>query len=402
MTEYIYLLQKREFIKTKENIYKIGKTKQENLKRIRNYDNGSILICQFKCNDSDKLEKKLITLFREKYELQKDIGNEYFKGNYIDMRDDIYNYIKASNEDIIEDIENDEEATEIKEMFPNYKDDESFGGTKKLIKISFEHNIFFNPSDRIYTYYINDEKEIDQIFLQTNWFKKDAYDNSDYISKLLKNNVIQDGMIYDFNDSRFIKKLNKHKEKINITYTDENIIDMISKFKTLDQNNVVFKIDRMLYNNCLLQEEIYCDYINNTLYIDFIIPYNNSLQINDTYERTIKKHIDVIKFNGITYDHLFLRKYIPYMIEINDNQYYLYNRDYQVIDINEKKYSIENWKGKRLFLYKDGFNPIHPDHTEKERRKLMNDMNSKYRDITLNKNCMNMNENTQIILNLCK
>lgn len=398
MTEYIYLLQKREFIKTKENIYKIGKTKQENLKRIGNYDNGSILICQFKCNDCNKLEKKLITLFKEKYELQKDIGNEYFKGNYIDMRDDIYNYIKASNEDIIEDIENKEEVTEIKEMFPNYKDDESFGGTKKLIKISFEHN----PSDRIYTYYINDEKKIEQIFLQTYWFKKDAYDNSDYISKLLKNNVIQDGMIYDFNDSSFIKKLNKHKDKINITYTDENIIDMISKFKTLDHNNIVFKIDRMLYNNCLLHEEIYCDYINNTLYIDFIIPYNNSLQINDTYERTIKKHINIINFNAITYDELFLRKYTPYMIEINDNQYYLYNRDYQVIDINEKKFSIENWKAKRLFLYKDGFNPSHPNHTEKKRRELINDMNSKYRDITLNKSCMNMNENTQIILNLCK
>lgn len=100
MTEYIYLMQKREFIKTKENIYKIGKTKQENLKRITNYDNGSILICQFKCNDCDKLEKKLIALFREKYELQKEIGNEYFKGNCDDMRDDIYNYI--TDENIIE------------------------------------------------------------------------------------------------------------------------------------------------------------------------------------------------------------------------------------------------------------------------------------------------------------
>tara|TARA_B100001540_G_scaffold308214_1_gene322564 strand:- start:11088 stop:12332 length:1245 start_codon:yes stop_codon:yes gene_type:complete len=405
MTEYIYLLQEREFIKTKENIYKIGRTKQENLKRICNYDKGSILICQFICNDCNKLEKELKTLFREKYELRKDIGNEYFKGNYIDMRDDIYNYIKNEIRKefiVIDDDETDDDETviskeqlnEIENMFPNYKDDESFGGTKKLIKISFEHN----PYDRINTYYINDEKEIDQIFLQTNWFKKDAYDNSDYISKLLKNNVIQDGMIYDFNDSRFIKKLNKHKDKINITYTDENIIDMISKFKTLDQNNVEFRINRMLYNNCLLHEEIYCDYINNTLYIEFIIPYNNSLQINDTYERTIEKHINVIKYNAITYDELFLRKYTPYMIEYNDNQYYLYNRDYQVIDINEKKFSIENWKGKRLFLYKDGFNPSHPNHTEKERRKLMNDMNLKYRDITLNKSCMNMNENTQIII----
>lgn len=33
-SQYIYLLQEREFIKTKENIYKIGKTKQVNNNRI--------------------------------------------------------------------------------------------------------------------------------------------------------------------------------------------------------------------------------------------------------------------------------------------------------------------------------------------------------------------------------
>ena len=44
MPEYIYLLQEREFIKTLENIYKIGKSKQENLKRIQNYPNGTELI----------------------------------------------------------------------------------------------------------------------------------------------------------------------------------------------------------------------------------------------------------------------------------------------------------------------------------------------------------------------
>jgi len=44
MIGYIYLLQEREFIKTKENIYKLGKSKQENLKRIQNYPNGTILI----------------------------------------------------------------------------------------------------------------------------------------------------------------------------------------------------------------------------------------------------------------------------------------------------------------------------------------------------------------------
>ena len=42
--EFIYLIKEREFIKTKEKIYKIGKTKQENLQRIKSYPNGSILL----------------------------------------------------------------------------------------------------------------------------------------------------------------------------------------------------------------------------------------------------------------------------------------------------------------------------------------------------------------------
>ena len=49
--EFIYLLQEREFIKTKEPIYKIGKTKQEKIKRIKSYPNGSELLFYIVCNN---------------------------------------------------------------------------------------------------------------------------------------------------------------------------------------------------------------------------------------------------------------------------------------------------------------------------------------------------------------
>jgi hypothetical protein len=90
MSHYIYLLQEREFIKTNEPIYKIGKSKQENLKRICNYPNGTKLLFQMICNDCDSLEKQLISIFKEKYEIQYDIGNEYFKGNSREMIKDIF------------------------------------------------------------------------------------------------------------------------------------------------------------------------------------------------------------------------------------------------------------------------------------------------------------------------
>ena len=83
--EFIYLIKEREFIKTKEHIYKIGKTKQENLQRIKSYPNGSILLLYIITNDCDKKEKLIIQKFKEHFIHKKDIGNEYFMGDYNHM-----------------------------------------------------------------------------------------------------------------------------------------------------------------------------------------------------------------------------------------------------------------------------------------------------------------------------
>jgi hypothetical protein len=83
--EFIYLIKEREFIKTKELIYKIGKTKQENLQRIKSYPNGSILLLYIITNDCDKKEKLIIQKFKEHFIHKKDIGNEYFMGDYNHM-----------------------------------------------------------------------------------------------------------------------------------------------------------------------------------------------------------------------------------------------------------------------------------------------------------------------------
>ena len=67
MIGYIYLLQEREFIKTKENIYKLGKTKQENLKRLKQYSKGSELIIQLQCENCDIIEKNLIIIIIKQF-----------------------------------------------------------------------------------------------------------------------------------------------------------------------------------------------------------------------------------------------------------------------------------------------------------------------------------------------
>jgi hypothetical protein len=95
---YVYLLQTREFINSNQNIYKVGRTKKENLKRFEQYPKGSMLLLQIKCIDCINIENIILKLFRENFEQKKDIGNEYFQGNYKSMIDIIYNIVKNESD----------------------------------------------------------------------------------------------------------------------------------------------------------------------------------------------------------------------------------------------------------------------------------------------------------------
>jgi len=90
---YIYLLQEREFIKTEEFVYKIGRTHQESTKRFKSYSKGSVLHIQLSCSDCVKAEKDLLVIFRTQFTPRTDIGSEYFEGNVKKMSDIIYGYI---------------------------------------------------------------------------------------------------------------------------------------------------------------------------------------------------------------------------------------------------------------------------------------------------------------------
>jgi len=102
--EYIYILKEREFIKTNEDIYKIGKTRQDNLGRFNNYPNGSSLYLQYFCNNSDFIELRIIDSFKENFIQRLDIGREYFEGNIDEMMNNIYHirnqYSKLSKDEI--------------------------------------------------------------------------------------------------------------------------------------------------------------------------------------------------------------------------------------------------------------------------------------------------------------
>lgn len=80
---FLYMLREREFLKTNEQVYKVGKTTQQIHKRMGNYPKNSELILAIKFQNCHQSELELLKLMRctETIKQRKDIGNEYFEGD---------------------------------------------------------------------------------------------------------------------------------------------------------------------------------------------------------------------------------------------------------------------------------------------------------------------------------
>jgi len=88
MESYIYLVHPKQFVKSNQNIYKIGKTRRPD--RICFYGKGSLCVLMMLVGDCDYEEKRLIKFFKQKFKLRNDIGLEYFEGNLLEMTNIIF------------------------------------------------------------------------------------------------------------------------------------------------------------------------------------------------------------------------------------------------------------------------------------------------------------------------
>ena len=127
--EHIYLIQEREFIKTEEPIYKLGKT-HDIFQRKSGYPKGSILKFCIEIDKKYSMEKFAINQFNSLFEKQKEIGNEYYKGNLHEMIKELHqiynNFIKQENEvKQIEQIEQVEQVdkVDVMDIEPIYEQD---------------------------------------------------------------------------------------------------------------------------------------------------------------------------------------------------------------------------------------------------------------------------------------
>jgi len=256
-------------------------------------------------------------------------------------------------------------------IFPDYKKDESFGGTSKFIKIEKERGeyvVYYIDPDLIKHIYLDardDDTEDyssydDDIICRYDMEERELSD-SDYFLMLLQEGKIGVGQIYDINSSDFVDKIMKTKISIQVDdYSKkypENIFDEVS--------------------NCILQRKITeligCDIcINGNLYGTTLGPYgkrfNPIRQFNDlknfgVIRVYIREDMDTdafIKIGSKFYSEEYLRKYIPYLIrQDNEDNYYILNRDYEYIGLNT--HSVDYQYKKEYYLFNDGSKPYYDE-----------------------------------------
>lgn len=102
---YIYLILLREFKRSKESVVKLGRTNSVPT-RMMDYPKGSRLLFATFVGNMKEAEADLLQQFRDKYVSRRDIGREYFEGEYMRMLTDVTQYaLNQKQLDIFEEVE---------------------------------------------------------------------------------------------------------------------------------------------------------------------------------------------------------------------------------------------------------------------------------------------------------
>jgi hypothetical protein len=283
-TNYIYLLILREFIRTNENIYKIGRTSQNGMKRITQYPKGSQLIIFRKCIDCIKIESELIKEFKIKYIHKPEYGNEYFQGNELDMIKDINNIID----------------TEIKmNLSKDLLLDKKILSSENINNNKYNYNIIkFNEKE-------NNGNKINLSLNKESFSEINNNENSmNSLELIIQNNL---------------KKIKKIKKTIDLS--NENIINNYNDLVNISDNNLLINIINIenKYGYYQFNNNNKSYFFGNDLDEKLIdVLYNNFSHISDIgYLNIIEnKYISCNKFHSI----------------INENKYNIYKLIFTKID----------------------------------------------------------------------
>lgn len=290
-TSYIYLLQEREFIKTKENVYKVGRTEKENYARFNHYPKGSVLLFQMICKNCRNIEEQTKRLLKEQFTHRKDLGNEYFEGNYKIMINIIYHLISNEadenndskfEENTIEDnLKNvsgdiDEEETYEEETYEvsSYEEWIKYGWgrgckvDKVIITNKKKEEGYIKTRGQLWRQ-LYDPNNIDFEEKETLIGYIQHYQSEDFKDNSLKRNKLTKDLInsYDYATLDNINQNNYEKDSINISYNVDSILnDVINKCYVAKPN-----ILELGYDEYIVHDEKGDNYIFNASNLSFTL-----------------------------------------------------------------------------------------------------------------------------------
>jgi len=346
--EYIYLLQLREFTKTKENIYKVGMTKKDNLKRFNQYPKGSILLFQMICDNSRNTENKVIKLFREKFTQHKEIGNEYFEGDYKEMIDIIYSVIINKKEE--DNYENDDEESTI--QVKTYDEWIKNNKIKKIIITNKNGEGYLRFTEQLWRK-LYDEKSEDfnyntqeclSLFIQK--YHPDnycdvEYDNNEIMKDTIEKCYSKNPDFYNLSYNEYVLSTNSESIETkyvilnSLTFTFTSIEELIS--------------DKILTDKDCGSRTIYAKNIINTEHVDNIL--------NSLISEPIKRHYKKLVYNILVkqeespiifydYNECLLMEWLKDILyTISDYKFFAYSSDYYDDKLKFKKLlKINNYR----------------------------------------------------------
>jgi hypothetical protein len=295
------------------------------------------------------------------------------------------------------DEETDEEIIDkdINIIFPNYKEDKSFGGSKNLLHVNLDF------ADRgcgdgysVKMSYITTTKYGHYYDLSTCQFDNDV--NKKYINKLLKAGILNIGHnILDFSDGLKTKleKLKIHSKKHLLT---DKIIPNPYSYK-----NYMYTLWAAFCATHIIDGQFYDDHkrASDMIYLPYKYPESYSKYRNprNTGRDDDFESMFVISIGQYIIDTGYMRKYLPYQLLIHDNSYTMADRDDHFIGDNV----LEPSDYKTHYLYTDNTKPnlIGNKKYQVENIKLYID---KFDKLTHNLECANKHNNTSELLSILK
>jgi hypothetical protein len=312
--QYLYVIRVREYVNSNQNIYKIGKTKQEPHKRMAGYPKDSELYLTVCVDNCDLKEKELIKQCKERFAIRHDIGDEYFQGDVKEIMklifqlSDSWNPSKPPSKDVLIDlmIEAAELWLDVRKILLSsglmqlidyrIESRRQFRGIERKIENLLTSNVFnvdtaktfrdfalmVKPSLFTYIKGITDS-DIEEITVIAN-----TYGTLVNINNIIKFMELNENLVKEATCKRFLVRYNiENTVSVNYSNIDQFTRYFRKDFTEICDDDIVFLNQEFRY--------LFAIYPKSAEYIKKKINSGNNIELCSCYVIDMKNQLDVLR-----------------------------------------------------------------------------------------------------------